>query len=156
VASALYRTSPRPFFGWRRFLLRLFGANIASSARPYPRARVWAPWNLTMHHMSCLADDVDCYCVGSICLGPHAIVSQHVHLCSATHDYRQRAFPLLVGAITLGRESWVAAGAYIGPGITVGEGAVVGARSTVTKDVPPWSVAVGVPARVLSVRTLKS
>src|SRR5258706_16069137 len=63
---ALYRSTPTVFHGWRRFLLRCFGATIAGSARPYPRARVWAPWNLVMQERSCLADDVDCYCVGRI------------------------------------------------------------------------------------------
>jgi putative colanic acid biosynthesis acetyltransferase WcaF len=146
VNATLYRFSPTVLHGWRRLLLRAFGARIAVGARPYPRARIWAPWNLTMEGHSCLADDVDCYCVAPVSLGAYATVSQYTYLCTASHDHRDPAMPLIVAPIVVEAQAWVAADVFVGPGVTVGEGAVVGARSTVIHDVPRWTVVAGAPA----------
>lgn len=105
-----------------------------------------------MDRGSCLADGVDCYNVASIRLGPRALVSQRSFLCSATHDYNNREFPLVIKPIVIEAEAWVAAEAFIGPGVTVGAGAVVGARSCVTKDVEAWTVVAGNPSRVVKHR----
>ena len=148
VWLVLYRPSPRTFHGWRRFLLRLFGATIGAGAHPYSGARIWAPRNFSMAAHSCLSDAVDCYCVAPIKLGAHATVSQYSYLCSASHDYRDPTMPLVIAPIVIGAEAWVAAGAYVGPGVAIGEGAVVGARSTVIHDVEPWSVVAGSPAKI--------
>ena len=155
VWVTLYRPSPRPLHGWRRFLLRRFGAVVGRRAHPYPRAWVWAPWHLTMGDDSCLADGVDCYCVAPVRLGQSALVSQRAFLCTATHDYTDPAFPLIARPIIVADGAWVAAEAFVGPGVTVGEGAVVGARACVTKNVEPWAVVAGNPARVVKQRTLK-
>jgi putative colanic acid biosynthesis acetyltransferase WcaF len=152
VWLALYRPSPRPLHGWRRFLLRCFRAKVGRAAHPYPGARVWAPWNLEMGEHSCLADGVDCYSVARIRLGRGTLVSQRAFLCAATHDYGDPSFPLVPRPITVGDGAWVAAEAFIGPGVTVGEGSVVGARACVTKDVEPWTVMAGNPARVIKRR----
>jgi putative colanic acid biosynthesis acetyltransferase WcaF len=154
VYSVLFRPTPKPLHGWRRFLLRLFGATVAATARPCPRCRIFAPWNLYMGEYSCLADDVDCYCVAPIRLGAHATVSQHAHLCAATHDYGVPEFPLTPLPIVIGDYAWVAAGAFVGPGVTVEEGAVVGARACVVRDVPAWTVVAGNPARFVKRRTV--
>jgi putative colanic acid biosynthesis acetyltransferase WcaF len=148
----LYRPSPRPFHAWRRLLLRAFGARIAAGAHPYAAARIWAPWNLTMAVNSCLSDDVDCYCVAPITIGPFATVSQYSYLCSASHDYRDPTMPMVLAPIDIGAEAWVAADVFIGPGVAIGEGAVVGARSTVTHDVPAWTVVAGSPPLVRAQR----
>ena len=148
----LYRPSPVPLHAWRRLLLRLFGARIEAGARPYPRTRVYAPWKLTMREGSCLANDVDCYCVAEVEIGAHATVSQYSYLCTASHDFRDRALPLVAAPIRVGRDAWVAADTFVGPGVVIGEGAVVGARSTVVRDVAAWTVVAGAPPRVLSQR----
>jgi putative colanic acid biosynthesis acetyltransferase WcaF len=142
----LYRPSPRPLHAWRRFLLRLFGAQIGAGACPYPSAKIWAPWKLTMADYSCIANDVDCYCVAPISLGAHATVSQYSYLCTASHDYRDPSMPLIVGPIHIEAEAWVAACAFIGPGVKIGQGAVIGARSSVFGDVDSWAVVAGSPA----------
>ncbi|MFO0852020.1 MAG: putative colanic acid biosynthesis acetyltransferase [Gemmataceae bacterium] len=152
----LFRPSPRPLHGWRRFLLRCFGARVGTGAHPYPSAKVWAPWNLTMGAHSCLADGVECYSVAAITLGPSALVSQRAFLCGATHDYTDPAFPLVPKPITIGAGAWVAAEAFVGPGVTVGDGSVVGARAVVTKDVEAWAVVAGNPARVVKRRTVQT
>src|SRR4026209_1391653 len=87
VPLTLFRSSPRLFHGWRRLLLRLFGASIGRGVRVYPSVRIWAPWNLQMPAHSCLGRDVDCYCVAPIRIGAHAVVSQYSSLCAASHDY---------------------------------------------------------------------
>ena len=154
VFVLLYRTSPRPCHGWRRFLLRRFGAKVGQRAHPYPHAKIWAPWNLEMADDSCLSDGVDCYCVAPIRLGKSSLVSQRAFLCAATHDYNDPTFPLVPKPIVIADGAWIAAEAFVGPGVTVGEGAVVGARACVVKDVEPWAVMAGNPARMMKRRTL--
>jgi putative colanic acid biosynthesis acetyltransferase WcaF len=133
--------------------LRAFGAKMAPGSNAYASARIWAPWNLTMAADSCLADRVDCYCVAPVTIGPHATISQYSYLCSASHDYRDPTMPLVIAPIVIGAEAWVAADVFIGPGVQIGEGAVVGARSTVTQDVQPWVVVAGSPPIIRRQRT---
>lgn len=154
VWTFLYRPSPRPLHGWRRFLLRCFGAKIGSGVHAYPSVKIWAPWNLEMGDYSCLSHDVDCYCVAKIKIGAHATVSQYSFLCTASHDFEIPHMPLITAPITIADGAWIAADVFIGPGVTVGEGAVVGARSSAFKSVEPWSVVVGNPAKFLKRRQL--
>jgi putative colanic acid biosynthesis acetyltransferase WcaF len=109
-----------------------------------------------MGEHSCLANDVDCYNVATVTLGACATVSQYSHLCAATHDYTDLTLPLVPKPISVGAHAWICADAFIGPGVTVGDGAVVGARSSVFKDVEPWTVVAGNPARFLKPRVLKT
>jgi putative colanic acid biosynthesis acetyltransferase WcaF len=151
----LFRPSPRVCFGWRRFLLRCFGAKVGRNAHVYPSCRVWAPWNLEVGDYGCLSFDVDCYCVDKVVIGRHATVSQYSFLCTASHDISDPHMRLTTAPVVIGDGSWVCAGAYVGPGITVGEGAVVGARAVVTRSVEPWSVVAGNPARFIKTRELR-
>lgn len=152
--ATLFRFSPRPFHSWRNALLRLFGADLHRTARVYPRARVWGPWNLTMGAHATIADNVDVYCVERITLGERAIVSQYSYLCGATHDFTKRARPLVPMPITIGPGVWIAADVFVGPGVTIGEESVVGARSSVFGDLPAWKVCVGSPAKPVRDRVL--
>lgn len=144
-----YRPSPKVFHGWRRFLLRGFGAKIAKDAYPHPSVKIWAPWNLEMGSLSCLGPYVDCYCVDRVVIGSRATVSQYSFLCTATHEYRVPSRPVVTAPIMIGERAWVAADAFVGPGVTIGEGVVVGARSSVYGNVEPWTVVAGNPARVI-------
>jgi putative colanic acid biosynthesis acetyltransferase WcaF len=155
VHLALFRSSPRVFHGWRRLLLRLFGASIGHGVRVYPSVRIWAPWNLQMHDHSCLGPDVDCYCVAPIRIGAHAVVSQYSYLCAASHDYTLASLPLISAPITIGDGAWVTADVFVGMGVTIGAGAVVGARAAVFNDVPAWTVVGGNPARFIKRRELR-
>ncbi|MEO7553317.1 MAG: putative colanic acid biosynthesis acetyltransferase [Alteraurantiacibacter sp.] len=148
----LYRPSPRPLHGWRRMLLRLFGASVGKGARPYPSARIWAPWNLTMGAHATLGDDVDCYCVAHVWLGDGATASQRAYLCTASRDVDHPYTPLMTAPIMLEAKAWVAAEAYVAPGVTVGEGGVAAARAVVTRNIAPWTVVAGNPARVIRQR----
>ena len=142
----LYRPTPRAFHAWRCLLLRAFGAKLGRSVHPYPSAKVWAPWNLEMGDHACISEHVDCYCVDRICIGAYATVSQYSFLCSASHDYTRADMPLVTAPIEIGERAWVTADVFVGPGVTIGEGAVVTARSSVFRDIPPWVVASGNPA----------
>jgi len=144
---ALFRPSPRPLFWWRRWLLGLFGARLSRKARVYPGARIWAPWNLDMADFATIADGVDVYCVDRVRLGERAIISQYAYLCGASHDFEIESRPLTPAPIEIGARAWVAADVFVGPGVTIGEGCVVGARSSVFGDLPAWHVCVGTPAR---------
>lgn len=151
----LFRFTPRPLSGWRRLLLRLFGARISPTAEIYSSARIWAPWNLVMRDHSCLAPHVECYNVALIEVGAHATVSQFAYLCGATHDYTSTSMPLRPKPIRVLDYAWVCAGAFIGPGVTVGEGAVAGARACVTRDVEPWTIVAGNPAVYVKRRLMR-
>ena len=154
--ALLFRPSPRPCFAWRRWLLRAFGAKIGRGANVHASCRIWAPWNLEMGDYSCLSFDVDCYSVDRITLGAHATVSQYSFLCTAGHDLSDPHMHLVTAPIRLGDGAWVCAGAYVGPGVSLGAGAVAAARAVVVKDVAPWTVVGGNPARVLRRRELRS
>jgi putative colanic acid biosynthesis acetyltransferase WcaF len=154
VWTLFFRPSPFPLHGWRRMLLRLFGAQLGPEVHVYPSVRVWAPWNLTMAEGSSLGPWVDCYCVDKIELGDWAVVSQRSYLCSATHDIRSPQFELKTAPIRIGARAWVAAEAFVGPGVTIGEGAVVAARAVAVKSVAPWSVVAGTPAKEIAKRKI--
>jgi putative colanic acid biosynthesis acetyltransferase WcaF len=149
----LFRPSPKLLHGWRRWLLRLFGARIGERVAVHSSARIWQPWNLEMGPYSCLSPQVDCYSVNTIRIGAYATISQYCFLCTAGHDPDTSDMQLTTAPIAIGDHAWVAADAFIGPGVTIGEGAVVGARSTVFKDVSPWVIVAGNPARMLRKRT---
>lgn len=152
VYRTLFRTSPEVLHAWRRMLLRVFGATLASTSRVYPTARVWAPWNLTLGEYACLGRDVDCYNVMRVRIGARSTISQYTYLCGATHDYTKRDYPLVPGAITVGDDCWLGADVFVGPGITIGDGTVVGARSGVMRNLEAWVVAVGTPAKAIKKR----
>jgi putative colanic acid biosynthesis acetyltransferase WcaF len=154
VNALLFRPSPRPFFAWRRFLLKCFGAKIHRTALVYPTTRIWAPWNLDMAAHSCLGDYVDCYNVACVSLGIKATVSQYSFLCTASHDFESIEHSLVIAPIALRPFSWITADVFVAPGVIVGAGAVVLARSTVLKDVEAWKVSGGNPLRVLRDRKL--
>jgi putative colanic acid biosynthesis acetyltransferase WcaF len=151
----LFRLSPRPCFGWRRWLLRCFGARLGTGVHVYPSCRVWAPWNLEMGDHSCLSFDVDCYCVNRIRIGAHATVSQYSYLCTASHDIQDPHMRLVTAPIDIGEGAWVCAGVFVAPGVVLGQGAVAAARAVVVKDVEPWTVVGGNPAQFIRMRELR-
>ena len=154
IYTALFRPSPKVFHSWRVFLLRLFGAKIGRDSYVYSTVKVWAPWNLQIGDYSCLAHDVDCYCVDKIVIGNRVTVSQYSYLCTASHDYTEWDMPLKTARINLEDNSWICTGAFVGPGVLVGEGSVVAARAVVTKPIEPWSVVGGNPARFIKARVM--
>ncbi len=150
-----FKYSPRPLHAWRSFILRLFGAKIGKRVHIYPKVKIWAPWNLEVHDEVGVADGVDLYSQGKIILEYRAIVSQRSYICTGTHDFTLKGHPLFTKPIKISKFAWIAAEAFVGPGITIGEGAVVGARAAVFKDVDPWTVVGGNPAKFIKKRVIK-
>lgn len=156
VWRVLGATTPRwALQGWRRNLLRLFGAKIGAGASVHGAARIWMPKNVTIGEHSWVGDHANLYSVGEIRIGAHAVVSEGAFLCTAEHDITSPKFELRIGPITIGDNAWIGARSTILPGRTIGEGAVVAAGAVVTRDVEPWTVVAGNPARVIKTREVK-
>lgn len=153
--TLLFRPSPKPFHAWRRLLLRIFAAKVGTGAKVFPSCRIWAPWNLQIGDFACLSENVDCYCVDKIRIGAHATVSQYSFLCTATHDESDPHMRLLTAPISIGDQAWVCADVFVGPGVSIGQGTVVGARSSVFKNLPSWKICVGSPAKLVRERALR-
>jgi putative colanic acid biosynthesis acetyltransferase WcaF len=147
-----FRPTPVVFHGWRRLMLRMFGADVHASARIYPSCRIFAPWHVGFGRDVVVGGDTRLYSVAPIILEEGSVVSQGAHLCGATHDFHSPDFSLLAGTIRIGRHSWVAADAFVGPGIRIGDRAVVLARAVVTRDVPPGEIVSGNPSRTIGFR----
>lgn len=145
--------TPPPMHGWRRFLLRRFGATIGRGVRIYGSARIWLPANLVMEDLSWLGPRVNCYNQGKITIGHRTVVSQGAHLCASSHDINDIFFQLVLRPIRIEANTWIAAEAFVGPGVTVGEGAVLGARSVALRALEPWGVYSGNPAQLIKHRT---
>lgn len=140
---------------WKVFILRCFGAKIAKNAYVYSSANIFMPWNLIMEENSCLASGVDCYNAAPVIIKKYATVSQRAYLCTASHNISSSKHEQTEKPIIIESRAWVAAEAFVGPGVTIGEGAVVGARSAVFKDVAPWTVVGGNPAKYIKDRVIK-
>jgi putative colanic acid biosynthesis acetyltransferase WcaF len=152
AAAGLFRLSPAILPGWRNFLLRILGARIGRGVRIHPSVRIMFPWNLHLGDHVIVGRDANLYALAPITIEASVLVSQGAHLCAGSHDYRQPHFPTAHAPIRIATGTWIAAEAFIGPGVMVGAGAVVAARAVVVRDVPAASVVAGNPANV--VRTL--
>jgi len=146
---------PRYFGFWHRFLLKCFGARLGKEVVVYPTVRIALPWMLTLDDAVIIGYGAILYSLGPIHIGKHTCISQRVHLCAGSHDYSDFRMPLIRAPITIGAGCWVCAEAYVGPGVTIGDRSVVGARSVVTKDMPPDMVCAGNPCRPLKRRIMK-
>jgi putative colanic acid biosynthesis acetyltransferase WcaF len=147
VQSTLFATSPQFLYGWRRSLLRLFGAKIGANVLIRPSARVTYPWKVTIGDRSWIGDNAVLYSLGSIRLGSDVVVSQESYLCAATHDYDKVTFDIVDAPITVEDQVWIAADVFVGPGVRIGRGSLVGARSSVFEDMPEGMICVGTPAK---------
>ncbi len=141
---------------WKLFLLRTFGAKIHSTAVVYSTVHIYMPWNLEMAEYSCLSPEVDCYNVAKITIGAHSTVSQKTYLCTASHDITKSNHPLIYSPIIIQDQAWIGASVFIGMGVNIGQGAVIGATSSVYKNVEPWTVVGGNPARFIKKRVINN
>ncbi len=152
VQSLLFHTTPQFMYGWRRFLLRMFGARIGRGVLIRPSVSVTYPWKLSIGDYSWIGDGVTLYTLGEITIGDNAVVSQHSYLCTGSHDYTRPSFDLYARSIHVESEAWVATHVFIGPGVTIGHGAVVGASSVVLANVPAEMICAGHPVKVIRPR----
>jgi putative colanic acid biosynthesis acetyltransferase WcaF len=152
--TLFFRASPRPCHAWRSWVLRMWGARLGRKCHIYPGAVIWAPWNLVCGDEVGIADGVTLYNQAPISLGRRCVLSQGSYLCTGTHDYTSPDFRLFARPIEVGSFVWIAAEAFVHPGVVIGEGTVVGARSVVTKNLPPWMVCAGNPCRPIKPRVI--
>jgi putative colanic acid biosynthesis acetyltransferase WcaF len=152
-----FRPIPTYLFAWRRLLLSLHGASVGAGCKIYPSARIWAPWNLTVGDDAVIGPRANIYSMAKIIIGTKAVVSQDVDLIAGSHDYTRvdlhPELPLITRPIEIGANAWVCAQAFVLPGVSIGDGAVIGARAVVTRDQPAWMVCAGNPCRPLKPRT---
>jgi putative colanic acid biosynthesis acetyltransferase WcaF len=154
VYRLLFAPTPRVAHGWRRLLLRLFGAEIGTGVHVYPHVKIWAPWNLSIGDFAGVADGVNLYSIERISLGERSVVSQGAQLCTGSHDFNDPSFQLTAEPIEIGPDVWICSEAFVCPGVRIAPGAVIGARSVVTRSLSgAWTVYAGMPARKVSTRT---
>ena len=139
-------------YGWRRWLLRRFGAEVGVGVIIRPTARTQFPWKVTIGDYAWVGDDVVLYSLGPITVGAHAVLSQRTYLCTGSHDMHAVAFDIYALPIVIGEQCWLATDVFVAPGVSIGAGTVVGARSSVYKDLEAGVVAKGNPAVVVRKR----
>ncbi len=155
VYVCFFRPTPRGLMhGWRRVILRIFGARIGKGSKISPTCFVWAPWNLEMGTLSVLGDYVDCYTMDKVVIGSKVAISQRSFICTGSHETRSLLRPLVTQPIRIEDHAWVAAEAMVMPGCVIGTGAVVGARSVVRSDIPEWMICLGDPCKPVKPRQL--
>jgi len=147
VGVPLMRLTFHDWYGLRAAILRAFGAKVGRSCKIRRTAHVEIPWLLSMDDFATLGHASIVYNLGPITLGKRVTISQYAHLCAGTHDFTQPDMPLIRPAIVVKDDAWIATDAFVGPGVTVGEGALLGARASAFKDLEPWGIYAGNPAR---------
>lgn len=155
VQGTLFAMSPQFLYGWRRFLLRCFGTKIGKGVIIRPSAQITYPWKVKIGDYSWIGDDVVLYSLGDIIIGKNTVISQKSYICTGTHDYSKIDFPILEKKIVIGDECWIATDVFVSPGVTINNGVVVGARSTVINDLDSNSVYVGSPVRFIKKRKIE-
>lgn len=155
LVTPLFRFSPRIFWSWRRMLLRAFGARIGRNVHIYPSVAVTIPWNIEIGDEAAVGDHAILYALGPIRIGARATVSQYAHLCAGTHDWRDPTMPLVRTPLVIGEDVWVCASAFVGPGVAVGDSAIIGAGAVTMKDVEPGAIMGGNPAKKISERCVE-
>lgn len=154
VQGTLFKMSPQFLYGYRNFLLRLFGAKIGKNVIIRPTVRVTYPWKVTIGDYSWIGDDVVLYSLGEIEIGTNVVISQKSYLCAASHDYLKSDFPIFAKKIVIEDECWLATDVFVAPGITIKKATVVGARSSVYKNLPANKVCTGNPAKIIRERKI--
>jgi putative colanic acid biosynthesis acetyltransferase WcaF len=152
VEASLFRFSPQIMYGWRRWLLRLFGAKIGKGVNIRPTTTITYPWKVSIGDWSQIGDGVVLYSLGDIEIGQNVVISQRSYVCTGSHDYNVPAFDIWAKKITVEPEVWVGTDVFIAPGVRIGRGAVVGARSSVFRDLNPMQVYIGNPAKPIKSR----
>ena len=152
IGQLAIRLSPRPCFAWRRWILRCFGAKVGRNVNIYPSTRIYMPWNVEIGDWAALGEDAFVYSLGHVSIGAGVALGYRAHICAGTHDFSDPALPLLKPPVVIEDAAWIGTEAFIGPGTRVCQGAIVGARAVVVKDVPALHIVAGNPARQIGLR----
>ncbi len=155
VYSLFFCWTPVYLFKWRVLLLKIFGCQLDWSARIYPTSKIWSPKNIRLGSNVTIAPRVRIYNQGFIEIGDGSLISQDSTLCASTHDYKKTGFSLLLKPITIGKNVWVCSEAFVGPGVHLGDGVVLGARAVAKKNLDAWSVYDGNPCKKVNTRNME-
>ena len=155
VQAVIFPLTLHNMSGLRCWLLRCFGARVGHRVVVRPSARFTYPWKVTLGDYCWIGEDVVLYSLDRIEIGRHTVVSQKCYLCTGSHDLSDRHFRLQTAPIRVGNGAWLATDCFVAPGVTVGANTVVGARSSVYRDLPPGKIALGNPAKVCRDRVMK-
>ena len=153
VQAILIGLSPQAFYGWRRFWLRMFGASIGKKVLVRPSVKITYPWKVSIGDHSWIGDDVVLYSLGEIEIGSNTVISQKSYLCTGSHDYTKETFDIFAKKITVGNGCWLATDVFVAPGIDIGDGSVIGARSSVFKNIESNTINIGSPTKNIGNRT---
>jgi len=145
---------PRQLSDIRIVLLRIFGAKIGKKCLIDHGVKIWIPWNLNIENFVAIGRYVEIYNYGMVTIGTMTVISQYSYLCTGSHEYENPYMPLIWDKIIIGSECWIAAGTCILPGVIIGNGSVIGAKSLVTKNMPEWMVCAGHPCKPIKIRKL--
>lgn len=156
VYRCVFRCTFHNWYGLRASILRLFGATLGNNVRFRRTVKIEIPWNLHIGNDVSIGDEAILYSLGKITIGKRSFLSQYAHLCAGTHDHTSPDYPLIRAPITIGEHCWIAADAFVGPGVTIGDRSVLGARASAFADVPSDVIAVGNPAKVLKPRVINT
>ena len=152
VQSTLFAWSPQVLYSWRRFLLRSFGAKIGKGVLVRSTAKITYPWNIEIGDHSWVGDDNVLYSLGKITIGKNVALAHKVYLNTGGHDYKKSTFDIFSKPVVIEDECWLTNDVYIAPGVTIGRGTIVAARSSVLKDLPGGKICVGTPAKPIKDR----
>ena len=152
VQATFINSSPQVFYGWRRFWLRMFGAKIGKKTLVRPTVKITYPWKVSIGDYSWIGDDVVLYSLGEIEIGSNTVISQKSYLCTGSHDYTKETFDIFAQKITIGDSCWLATDVFIAPGVTISDGAIVGARSSVFRDINANTINAGSPSKMIRKR----
>lgn len=144
----LFRPTPRVLHGWRRLLLRLFGAKLGSHVHIHPTVRIWAPWNLEIDSHVGIGEGANIYCMDKVQIGSFAVISQGTYICTGSHDFNSMNMQLTTAPIIINEYVWLCAQAFVCPGVELAEGTVVAARGVVSRSLlEGWGVWAGIPVK---------
>lgn len=152
VQATLFRMSPQFMYGWRRAILRLFGARIGKKVIIRPTVIITYPWKVSIDDYSWVGDDVVLYSLGEIEIGKNTVISQKSYLCTGSHDYNDETFPIYAKKIVINDECWLATDVFVAPNVIIGKGTVVGVRSSVLNNLPESKICYGNPAKPIKNR----
>lgn len=155
VYAIFFKPSPQILYGWRRFLLKCFGAKIGKKVIVRPSAQITYPWKVKIGDYSWIGDNVVLYSLGEIEIGCNTVISQRSYICTGSHDYNKNDFPIYAEKIIIEDQCWLATDVFIGPGLTIKKGTVVGARSSVFKNLDSFSIYAGSPAKFIKKREVE-